>query len=547
MPPEPPQQQQVLPSLHVAVFGSAAKVRPEGAVQGPADARLVAGRNELESFQIAVNGAARGVEVTLASPFQGPGGAAIAGENVTIYRVGYVALAVASDPEGAPGRWPDPLIPVVDPLVGEARSAFPIDVPAGENRVAWVDVHVPPDATPGVYRASVELRADGFASTVPVELTVLPFTLPSTPTLRSAFGLSDHACEALGSAGCSSDADENARLRSLFVRLALDNRITIGRPHTPLIPPGGEPFRTWLLPFLHGTAETRLAGARLTTFQVNQVSDRNVAPWREEAEAQGFADRAFVWSCDEPHFFPTYGDPAGNWPPCIARIEQDDAAWPGVPKLVTAHIQTVERYAPTAPIDILVVNVEFLHGPEGGPWFAGDQRPLYDAWLAQGDRELWLYSACGSHGCTRNDDPYTRGWAGGYEIDAPAAQTRALPWLAFVYAMDGLLYYDTTLALATAWDDPYRHTGNGDGTLFYPGTPDRIGGATPIPVESIRLKNLRDGFEDYEWLEHLRAKGGGAAEALRIARAHFPAPFDTSRTDEEVQRARRELLERAVE
>jgi hypothetical protein len=37
----------------------------------------------------------------------------------------------------------------VDPLYGQARRAFPVDVPAGENRVAWVDVLVPPKAPAG--------------------------------------------------------------------------------------------------------------------------------------------------------------------------------------------------------------------------------------------------------------------------------------------------------------------------------------------------------------------------------------------------------------
>jgi hypothetical protein len=42
--------------------------------------------------------------------------------------------------------------------------------------------------------------------------------------------------------------------------------------------------------------------------------------------------------------------------------------------------------------------------------------------------------------------------------------------------------------------------GNGDGTLLYPGLPDRLGGTHPFPVESIRLKLVRDGIEDWELL-----------------------------------------------
>jgi hypothetical protein len=46
-----------------------------------------------------------------------------------------------------------------------------------------------------------------------------------------------------------------------------------------------------------------------------------------------------------------------------------------------------------------------------------------------------------------------------------------------------------------------------DGTLFYPGTPDRIGGTRHVPVESIRLKLIREGLEDYEYLVLLARAG----------------------------------------
>lgn len=47
--------------------------------------------------------------------------------------------------------------------------------------------------------------------------------------------------------------------------------------------------------------------------------------------------------------------------------------------------------------------------------------------------------------------------------------------------------------------------GNGDGYMLYPGTPDRIGGKTGVPIESVRLKHVRDGYEDFEYLRLLEA------------------------------------------
>jgi hypothetical protein len=51
-----------------------------------------------------------------------------------------------------------------------------------------------------------------------------------------------------------------------------------------------------------------------------------------------------------------------------------------------------------------------------------------------------------------------------------------------------------------AWDQLLVAGGNGEGTLWYPGRPDKIGGRTHVPVASVRLKLIREGQEDYEYL-----------------------------------------------
>src|SRR4029079_10509875 len=65
------------------------------------------------------------------------------------------------------------------------------------------------------------------------------------------------------------------------------------------------------------------------------------------------------------------------------------------------------------------------------------------------------------------------------------------------------------------WNDVYLFGGNGDGTLVYPGRPKNIGGNTDIPIESIRLKLIRDGLEDYEYL-NLLARHADAAMVKKL-------------------------------
>lgn len=89
---------------------------------------------------------------------------------------------------------------------------------------------------------------------------------------------------------------------------------------------------------------------------------------------------------------------------------------------------------------------------------------------------------------------------------------------AYRYRATGELYYATTREAATAWDRQYAFGGNGEGTLFYPGRPELIGGTRDIPIESIRLKRIRDGHEDYEWLTALEgARGTRASQNSRQA------------------------------
>jgi hypothetical protein len=129
-------------------------------------------------------------------------------------------------------------------------------------------------------------------------------------------------------------------------------------------------------------------------------------------------------------------------------------------------------------------------------------------------------------------------------IDASAVRNRAMEWISFLEDATGELYWESSFAMAergaSAWDSQWDFSGNGDGTLFYPGTPDRIGGSSHIPVASIRLKMIREGMEDYEYLK-LLADLGHADEARAIARDLFPNAFATEVAPEKVMAAREAL------
>ena len=111
-------------------------------------------------------------------------------------------------------------------------------------------------------------------------------------------------------------------------------------------------------------------------------------------------------------------------------------------------------------------------------------------------------------------------------IDAPATQNRAMEWQAWKQRVSGELYYDTTYAFSRgdAWSSQYFFGGNGDGTLFYPGTPAKIGGTSHIPIASLRMKMIREGMEDYEYLKAL-ADAGDPTMADTEAAALSPSAY----------------------
>ena len=164
------------------------------------------------------------------------------------------------------------------------------------------------------------------------------------------------------------------------------------------------------------------------------------------------------------------------------------------------------------------------------------QRHRYD-FIQEPERHLWWYLACFAEGgccagpqwkCTSEDRvrlagscsvPCFLGWPN-YMVDSSAIRNRMVQWATYRYDMHGELVWDTVAAFSPqlpgmgqpgnntsqdglrqdAWEQVLVAGGNGEGTLWYPGRPDVIGGSTDVPVASLRLKMIREGQEDYEYL-----------------------------------------------
>jgi hypothetical protein len=492
----------------VSAFNSLATIRSDQPLPpgGSASAGIRAAGNEFESFQIAVQAGSAplsGLRVDPGQKLTGPGGATIPYSNLTVYREVDYQVSQRSDAEGATGSWPDALIPERDDFYRENRNAFPVNLAAGQKISAWIDVLVPDGAPAGKYTGSIVVSGGGGqVAEIPVELTVYGFSIPSTATLRSAFGIDGPTLPG---------GDE-----TLYAAAALNDRVTIA----DLWPFPETRFQNKILPLLQGTdPRVQLPGAKLTALEAHHCAANCLEGWRDLAQRYPIASRFLDYICDEPHT-------SEAWSDCNATAASANSIWPGVRKLITTDVAHVPGWA--TDLSPLVNDMDRDGTAAYSAWDSGNQT-----------RNLWPYTSCRSYSCNSSESPYYDGWPG-YAIDEPASQARAMGWLAFITGAAGELYYSTTRALSTAWTDQYRSGGNGDGTLFYPGTTDIIGGTHPIPIESIRLKRIRDGREDYEYL-HILQQEGRAADAMAVAQDLFPSLRQTTVPGSAVASARSQL------
>jgi hypothetical protein len=510
-----------------------AKVRPFDPVpNAPAKSvDLYAGRNEFEPFQIVLRGKSKdlsGVDIGF-SDFHSADGAEISANNVTVYLEEFVNLKRPSSIEGGDGLWPDPLIPRVDRYANEARNAFPFTVRRDRNQPLWVDVYVPAAAHPGQYTGSALVSLGGRVQfSVPIKLTVWRFVLPSTSTLKSSFGLKQHR-------GRYTNDEDLHSIIGLYTKAALLHRISTNGGS--MEPPrfsynAGRMQLDWreydaeVGPFLDGAAIPKgepLYGARATSaeirtpsaFETEEQEKLYWTEWTKHFQRNGWGDRLFLYLWDEPA--------SRDFPEVLKRGRMSAEVEPSLRSLVT--VPFTQKLAGVVQIWVPLVNC--LELKPGFPDFCDATPPLGSyARQTQPHTSLWFYQSCASHGCNIVGGQYFTGWPA-YVIDASGAANRVMQWVAWKYRMEGELYYSMNEAYRQD-NDPWVNIrlfgGNGDGTLFYPGRPDRIGGRSDIPIESIRLKLIREGMEDYEYLA-LLAKLDGRQSADQYAGQIVKAPY----------------------
>lgn len=512
------------------------KVRPGEAVKGRKTARLSLARGECEAVQVVLPGR---VERPAVEPLtlKGPGDALKA----SVWREVFIDVKTPSNGQGRTGPWPDALVPV------EAPGHDP-KLPT----VFYVEVCAPEQQAPGRYRGELLVGTGGAkARPVPFTAEVQPFALPATSSLPNSFGVSMYSI-ARGHGVAPESAEARALLRD-YGRALLEHRVSAhGMSMTP--PPvhfeNGRAVLDWreydaeMAPFLDGSLLP--SGARFTSTDVRDTTQattdaEKTAYYRAFAEhfrEKGWPTQLFFYAKDEPK------------PEDVPIVEAQSTrvrAAGGIPVLVTSPLDD----ALNKSADILTPTLNCFY-PRPGPQTCKSvvETSALRKRLAD-DTRVWWYQSCNSHGCNGGpsgdkamDKAYS-GWAS-YMVDHPAPLNRAMGVLAFASGVDGELYFDTVFAYNTKkdpWKDVFEFGGNGDGTLFYPGTPARVGPSGHQPILTLRLKHLRDGLEDYEYLR-LLTELGDAAFARTAARKLARTGWDINADAGEWEAVREEVTAR---
>lgn len=490
--------------LTVWALGGMERVGRE-APAGPSQRiELYAARGETEPFQVAVRAGAAGltgVDLSV-SDLRGPDGATINADNLTLYREHYVEVRHPSPDDGGSNRplgagwYADALIPFERPtyqaaLPDASLRAVPVDVLAGQNQPFWIDLFVPRDAVAGDYTGSFTLNSDQGSVTGEVALHVWNFELPLRPALLSSFDLEDN--DTLG------NIKELLRHRLMPEKVAPEYQ--------------RELIDDWGL----GTTDVRgfWSGANNDTCAMKQAPE--IAKLREALE--GFQNDLLIYNYT--------ADEIDNCPSLVAPLIEWSA------NLREAGIANMVTMAPTD---------ELLQGGQNGSsavdiWVLLAKRYVANEQLVEAARErgtqLWSYNAGVQEG-------YSPKW----QIDFAPVNFRIQPgFISQSLGLTGMLYWRLDNWTADPWRDvgTYNNgkiTLSGDGMFVYPGEQVGIDGVVP----SLRLKWIREGVDDYDYVALLKARGQGDY-ALQVARSVGADWRNWTQDVETLEQARRQLGE----
>ena len=413
------------------------------------------------------------------------------GVDTRFFRMDRVITREASFKGATVGAHFDPLIPQ-DATGGKICPNAPS---AGGSVETWIwgETRIAPGVKPGVLKGRITMGAKTLA---PVELEVWNLEMP-----RGAHAMPMHAeygswYGVLGHYGKWAKAE--VELDEQYQAAMLDHRILpykagVERPEIGLNE-RGDPILKTDQSRASGAAFDDLVLGRLPewasvdfpTFRREDTREQRDRWWRAIQGTllrKGLHYRAWVYLWDEPG--------KEDIAPLVLEASRIQALAPDLKVMVTHYWD--DRL--DSVVDIFAPLIDRLGEPG-----SAEARKFRE--LQSRGKEVWAYVSCMSHGC--DGPPIDRGTPD-WVLDRPTAWIRSLAWIGMKIPLNGLLYYNVNEAYKHGlerdpWKSLWDFTGNGDGTLFYPGRPGEHGLQQHQPIPSVRLKAWREASFDAEYI-----------------------------------------------
>lgn len=558
------------PKIKLTALNAMQRIGQDQEPYGATEAAISAAKNEVESFQVVVAAPIENINIVKVeiSDLTGGKGAKLDGENIRLFREEYVRVRLSTArAELPPGLYADPLVPFVNPITGrpiepftESRArwgepstqsgydmyAIPFEVFKGQNQPLWVDVSIPKDTPADTYRGELRVQGQGgISAKIGVRVTVWDFAIPDGPTHRNHFGNFSNIARYFN---VERSSDKFKQIEMEYCRAMAEHRINPPIPDY-LLPKVNGDGSLEIVPERHKALKEFIEKFHVTDFEIprapfvrlpssttrpdyktisqanKEKAQRYYKEFYKYLQDNGWEKRAYLYMLDEPNLRENYEQ----------VLVLGELVHEAVPQLKCLVVEQTYLQDPSWPdmdpaVDIWCPLWSFI-----------DRRSISEK-IAHGD-EVWSYTALvqrapqyhPEYEKVKNlDPPY-------WHIDRPLTVYRVPTWINYQYDITGLLYWSTVTTVIEPWFNPAfahpRHY-NGGGFLFYPGTPCGIDG----PVCSMRLKNLRDGMEDYEYFALLERHAGKEA-AKKIVDTIAPNWWDFSKNPNDFLAARDKLAE----
>ena len=453
-------------------------------------------QNESEGIQLILrsNKMIEGVKVVVSDLKNNVSSAVLQSSNIKVFPVGYVKTLKASYPVEYIKWRPDPLLNFLPVFTLDANAWQPI----------WLDVRIPENVEAGTYIGRVTVSGKNLqAMEIPIQVDVWNFALPKTFSLKSMincpfdsyFSIFANNPKKWGaklnkhSLKHNENSADGKLLRKIqlkiedtcwqhrFVPINLyrNNRFASLSEYKRTSRNGLNPFNLIYISSIRGLKTGEKYPGWRKKYYLKGL--KKLVP---ELKKAGLLRKAYIYAFDEIK--------EEQFTAAVDILSEIKKLYPEIRIMTTAFDKSFgKKSGLTKYIDVWI---------PGTTTYVKNFQKIKK--IRKTGKKVWWYTCAGPYPPSLN-----------LLLEQVASAPRLLSGFgAAKYNTDGFLYYQTTKwpfniiinqgPLTNHSGRSNYHSFNGDGMLFYPG----IKG----PMPSIRLKALRDGFEDYEYYTLLKNK-----------------------------------------